>query len=103
LQAPATPLTVQPATTTGAASIDVERELVDGMLHAFGGRKNVADVAAASTRLLVTVRDGAAVDESALRALKLRGVARPTLERVHLLLGTPADAYRVALQQAVRG
>jgi len=103
LQAPATPLTVQPATTTGATSIDVEPELVDGMLHAFGGRKNVADVAAASTRLLVTVRDGAAVDENALRALKLRGVARPTLERVHLLLGATADAYRVALQQAVRG
>ena len=99
LQAPATQLiVVQPATTTGAASIDVERQLVDGMLHAFGGRKNVADVAAASTRLLVTVRDGAAVDGARSPGAEAARRRAADPERVHLLIGATADAYRVALQ-----
>jgi hypothetical protein len=39
-----------------------------------------------------------AVNESALRALGLRGIARPAPDRVHLLIGPAADAALAALR-----
>jgi hypothetical protein len=50
--------------------------------------------------VLVTLRDGAALDESGLHALDLRGVARPSSNRVHLLIGPHATAFERELASA---
>jgi PTS system N-acetylglucosamine-specific IIC component len=46
----------------------------------------------------VGVVDPNAVDEPALRALGLRGIARPAPERLHLLIGPAAEAALAALR-----
>jgi N-acetylglucosamine PTS system EIICBA or EIICB component len=68
------------------------------LLQALGGNRNVREIGAASTRLRVTVRDAASVNEAALRALGLRGIARPTGETVHIVIGPGAAAASAALQ-----
>ena len=71
---------------------NVDQAFAARVLQALGGRANVVDVAAASTRLLVTLRDDSSLDEAALRSLDLRGIARPAPGRLHLLVGPQATA-----------
>jgi PTS system N-acetylglucosamine-specific IIC component len=85
----------EPPTATAAPfSINLARQL----LQALGGTQNVREIGAASTRLLVSVRNASSIDESALRSLGLRGVARPGGDTVHIVIGPGADAARAALQ-----
>jgi PTS system N-acetylglucosamine-specific IIC component len=79
---------------TAAFSHSLARQL----LLALGGNQNIREIGAASTRLRVTVRDASSINEAALRALGLRGIARPTDETVHLVIGPEAAAARAALQ-----
>jgi N-acetylglucosamine PTS system EIICBA or EIICB component len=69
-----------------------------GVLAALGGRENIKELDASSTRVRVSVVNPGMVNESALRALGLRGVARPTPGRLHLLIGPGADAALAALR-----
>jgi PTS system N-acetylglucosamine-specific IIC component len=72
--------------------VTLSREVMSGLLSALGGRANVRDVeAVASSRLRVTVVNAAAVDDRAIRSLGLRGIARPTTDGVHVLVGPGAD------------
>jgi PTS system N-acetylglucosamine-specific IIC component len=87
-----------PVATSPSGSVDPT--LAARVLEALGGRANIVDAAAASTRVLVTLRDGAALDESRLHALDLRGVARPSSTRVHLLIGPHAAALEHELASA---
>jgi hypothetical protein len=50
----------------------------------------------------VGVVDPAAIDESALRGLGLRGIARPARGRVHLRIGPAAEAALAALRSCGR-
>lgn len=84
--------TLRSAAPAGPAAPDVAR-----LLAALGGAANVVSVEAASTRLLVTVADGARVDDSALAAAAPRGHARPSARSVHVLTGPGATSARVAL------
>ena len=59
------------------------------VLAALGGRANITGVHANSTRLVIAVRDPAAVDETALGRLA-HAVARPTPASVHLIVGPAA-------------
>ncbi len=63
------------------------------LLSALGGAANVKRAEPAAGRLLLTVADGALVDEATLRSLGLRGVAKPAPGSVHLL---HADASALA-------
>ncbi len=71
------------------------------VLAALGGRDNVATLEAASTRVLVTLRDGAAVRLEALRALRLRGIARPAPASLHLVIGPDASATVDGLRRLI--
>ena len=71
---------------------NVDQAFAARLLRALGGRANVVDVAAASTRLLVTLRDDSTLDEVALQSLDLRGIARPAPRQLHLLVGPQAPA-----------
>ena len=65
-----------------------------------GGRENVREIETiATSRLRVTVANATAVDENAIRSLGLRGLARPTKDRVHILIG-PAANEALALLRA---
>jgi N-acetylglucosamine PTS system EIICBA or EIICB component len=55
------------------------------VVDALGGARNIANVASASGRILVTVKDSAGIDAARLRELFSRGVATPSSFSVHLL------------------
>ena len=68
-------------------------------LEALGGRDNVRESGAASSRIWLKVADPARLDEAALALLGVRMVARPSAGTVHLLVGE-AEPIAAALQPA---
>ncbi len=74
------------------APAEITPAVISGLLAALGGRENVGEIEAiASSRLRVRVADATAVDESAIHALGLRGIARPTADHVHVIIGPSAE------------
>jgi len=70
-----------------------------GLVAALGGAANISDVEMASTRLCFTVRNGAAVEDRALAALGLRGIARPRADRVHAVIGPDAAGMLASVRR----
>ena len=89
------------ATPASPATTQPDRALLPELLAALGGRSNVAAVEAASTRVLLTLRDGALADPDALLALALRGIARPSANSVHLVVGPRAAAVAQDLRKHI--
>ncbi|HEX6398446.1 MAG TPA: N-acetylglucosamine-specific PTS transporter subunit IIBC, partial [Steroidobacteraceae bacterium] len=92
-----------PAAVTSAAAdapVDLPRadappadgRLLARVLAALGGRGNIEELELRSSRLCVSVRDPAAVDETAL-ASSVRGLARPSPRSIHLVVGPGAPAW----------
>jgi N-acetylglucosamine-specific phosphotransferase system IIBC component len=71
--------------------------------RALGGRANLTNVGACTTRLRLGVRDQAAVDEAALKALGARGVIRPSPTALQVVLGPIADSVAVEIRDALAG
>lgn len=72
---------------------------VEIWLGALGHRDNVVKVEdAAETRLRVVVRDLTAVDEDALQAAGVQGVAHVTEGVLHLVVGMNADQYAAEMR-----
>ncbi|CAN5278628.1 N-acetylglucosamine-specific PTS transporter subunit IIBC [soil metagenome] len=90
------PPAVAAKTSTLPTALDDSR--AEALVSALGGLANVETVGACSSRLRLVVRDNAAVDEAALRALDSRGVVRVGDRSVHVVLGP--DAERIC--EAVR-
>jgi phosphotransferase system IIB component len=65
---------------------------IAAVLAALGGRSNIADVHLSSSRLCISVRDPAKVDESILLQAT-RAVARPAPDKVHLVIGPGAGSW----------
>ena len=84
--------TVVPATTG-----DRGRDFI----AALGGPDNLVEVGACTTRLRLTVRSSAAVDEPALKALGARGVLRPAGNVVQVVLGPVADIVAMEIRGAL--
>jgi len=75
-------------------------DVIARLLAALGGRENVRELdAVASSRLRVGVVNANAVDETALRALGLRGIARPSSNHIHVLVGPAAEEALAALRR----
>ncbi len=70
---------------------------LDAAVKALGGKGNITEVQLNPSRLCLTLRDPAALDEKAL-AQAVRAVARPEPGRVHLVLGPAADAWYAELK-----
>jgi PTS system N-acetylglucosamine-specific IIC component len=68
------------------------------LLAALGGSANVREVAAAASRLRVSVRDSTQVDGAGIRRLGLRGVAVPRPGCVHVIVGPGACAASAQLK-----
>jgi PTS system N-acetylglucosamine-specific IIC component len=71
----------------GAAPSAGEAELASQLIAALGGSGNIAGLEASGSRILATLRDDVPVREDMLRALGLRGFARPGPRSIHLLIG----------------
>jgi N-acetylglucosamine PTS system EIICBA or EIICB component len=72
----------------------------DDVIAALGGRGNIRDVGGNASRLIMTVRDPAAVDEQALRRM-VRAVARPAADSLHVVVGPAADAWIARLKVGI--
>ena len=76
--------------TKGEGGIDAA--VIAALLAALGGRENVREIeAVASSRLRVQVKNAAAVNAGAIASLALRGVAQPSPDCVHVLVGPGAE------------
>lgn len=85
-----------------AAPPSVTTEVLASLLSALGGRENVREIeAVASSRLRVRVANATAVDERAIRSLGLRGIARPSADHVHVLIGPAAQEALTSLRAMV--
>jgi N-acetylglucosamine PTS system EIICBA or EIICB component len=89
--------------TSSAIATNVTPAVLSALLAALGGAENVRELdAVASSRLRVRVANAKAVDERAIEALGLRGLARPAPDRVHILVGPAAAETLTALRALVR-
>ncbi|HEX7154360.1 MAG TPA: N-acetylglucosamine-specific PTS transporter subunit IIBC [Thermoanaerobaculia bacterium] len=89
-------------TTTTAPTVTAAT--LSALLAALGGRENVRELdAVASSRLRVRVTNAAAINDPALHALPLRGIARPTPDHIHILIGPTAPEALTALRGLVGG
>lgn len=73
------------------------------LLAALGGAANVAEAGIASTRLCFTVHRDADVDDQRLAALGLRGIVRPSSNRVHVVIGPRAAEMLAAVRSLGAG
>jgi PTS system N-acetylglucosamine-specific IIC component len=71
------------------------------LLTALGGRGNVKAVEQSASRLRVQVANPSSIDEAAIRSLGVRGLARPTPDWVHLVVGPSAGQVRESLVAAL--
>jgi N-acetylglucosamine PTS system EIICBA or EIICB component len=62
------------------------------LLEALGGRANVRDVQLAASRICIAVKDASAIVEARVAGLSVRGVARPSRDSLHIVLGPAAGA-----------
>jgi PTS system N-acetylglucosamine-specific IIC component len=69
------------------------------LLAALGGRSNVRAVETASSRLRINIADASSVDQRAVVALGLRGVALAAPNWVHVIVGPEASAAGASLRQ----
>jgi PTS system N-acetylglucosamine-specific IIC component len=82
---------------SSSSSAPVSADMINEALRALGGKQNLREVRAASSRLVVTVEDPERVDEEALRSLS-RALARPSPANIQLIIGPNAGAWWSALQ-----
>lgn len=87
-----------PSSVAAAAAGSVWPTRGAQLLAALGGKSNVKSVEAVSTRLRVHVRDPGRVDERAVGALGLRGMALPAPGIVHIIVGPEAELAAGALR-----
>lgn len=66
---------------------------------ALGGAGNLRTIDSCATRLRLTVRDAAIIDEPALKAAGAYGVIRPGKTAVQVVVGTQADAIAAAMRR----
>ena len=90
-----------PMTSSAPEAAAPDRPVLAEVLAALGGRANISTLHANSTRLVIAVRDPAAVDASALGRLAL-AIARPTPTSVHLIVGPSARNWLTVMETLTR-
>jgi PTS system N-acetylglucosamine-specific IIC component len=76
---------------TAAAESNTQREPGEALAAALGGRDNVLELVLAKGRLLLRLRDPAAIEDGRLQALGVRATARTAADGVHLLHPEPGS------------
>jgi PTS system N-acetylglucosamine-specific IIC component len=88
-------------TLAPTASEPPNAHAIQTLLTALGGRTNIRSVDVAASRLRIGVVKASIVDAMAIRSLGLRGLAIPSSECVHLIVGPAAAATSVSLRQLI--
>jgi PTS system N-acetylglucosamine-specific IIC component len=88
-----------PASAAASPSRVPNRGDSSALLAAFGGGRNLASVEARSTRVLIEVKDAAAVNEPAVISSGFRGAARASDRVWHVIVGPDAASVALALRQ----
>ena len=94
-RSPAGATTAPAAIPVPEAGAAIDPAKVAQILNALGGAVNIKRIEGAAGRVLISVFEATAVNESVLRALVTRGIARPQPDSVHLL---HADALSLEKQ-----
>jgi PTS system N-acetylglucosamine-specific IIC component len=81
-------VTAQGAAAVAAAGSEAEAA---ALVAALGGRDNLLDIDACTTRLRLRVASQEKVDEAALKALGAAGILRPSDDTVQVVIGLRAD------------
>ena len=87
------------AATRAPAAPPIPTPTLTSLLAALGGRTNVRAVEAASSRLRINIADASSVDQKAIAALGVRGVALAAPNWVHVIIGPEASTAGVSLRQ----
>jgi PTS system N-acetylglucosamine-specific IIC component len=87
---------------TAAASSNPEQTLARGVLQALGGASNVREVGFCSTRLRLLVIDDQRVNDVALKGLATRGVAKPSVGSIQVIIGPTAERVADELRALLR-
>ncbi|HEU4967870.1 N-acetylglucosamine-specific PTS transporter subunit IIBC [Sphingomonas sp.] len=85
-----------------AASTPVSGTRGEQFVAALGGRANLVEIDACTTRLRLRLADPARIDEPALKALGSRGLFRPGADALQVVLGPVADQVATEIRQAAR-
>ena len=91
--------TAPPATSPNLLAGIPEVEESEGLLQALGGKGNVRDIEAVGTRLCMTLKDTALVDELQLLSNGFRGIAQLSGNRIQLLVNSDATEVEIGLQR----
>ncbi len=70
-----------------------------GLLAALGGRGNVLDFGTFAGRLLIRTAQPDRIDESALRSLGIRGIARSAADSIQVLVAGPVEQWSEPLRR----
>jgi PTS system N-acetylglucosamine-specific IIC component len=87
------------AAPPGAAAPSIPTPTLSSLLSALGGRSNILAIETASSRLRINIADPKVVNESAIAALGLRGVAHAAPNWLHVIVGPQAASAGVTLRQ----
>jgi N-acetylglucosamine PTS system EIICBA or EIICB component len=86
-----------PSSPDSVSAVQPEPGVMARVLQALGGRANIAELQHRGSRLCISVRDPAAVNESALYESDLgnsvRAIARPAPGSIHLVIGPAAITW----------
>ncbi len=88
---------------SAASAVDIPVTDMPALLSALGGAANVREVETDSSRLRLRVAAGEGIDVRKLRALGVRGVAMPSSDSVHLVIGPAAGTVAALLKHEWSG
>jgi PTS system N-acetylglucosamine-specific IIC component len=70
-------------------------------IQALGGKENILDTDACITRLRMTVKDSADLNDEGFKALGAKGVIRPDKSTIQIVLGTKAEKVAEEIKEAL--
>ena len=70
-------------------------------MQALGGKKNLENIDACTTRLRLKVQDSSAIDEAKLKKLGAKGIVLPDAKTVQVILGPEADIVATEMNDAL--
>jgi PTS system N-acetylglucosamine-specific IIC component len=98
--APSAPISTATHGPVTASSLPpIPTSTLAALLSALGGRTNIRTIETASTRLRINIVDPKVVNESAITALGLRGIANAAPNWLHVIVGPQAASAGVTLRQ----
>lgn len=88
--------------TAKASSMEDLAELAAAYMARLGGPENVEQIDACITRLRLTLKDSAVVEEAEIKALGATGLVRPSARVMQIVIGTKAELLADAMRRHLK-